>query len=102
MVLGFADSPYSRTLPKAPKGGVAVSGRNPIQAVPQLQGAVVPLPALLQAAAGLGSLSLSTADTVNTVRRVPLLVDRRQAVLPHAVAGGAARGARGLDHGGDG
>ena len=73
VVLGFADSPYSRTLPKAPKGGVAISGRNPLQAVPQLQGAVLPLPALLDAAPGLGSLSLSTADAVNTVRRVPLL-----------------------------
>lgn len=73
VVLGFADSPYNRTLPKAPKAGFAVSGGNPIQAVPQLQGAVVPLPRLLDGAAGLGSLSLSTADTVNTVRRIPLL-----------------------------
>ena len=73
VVLGFADSPYSRTLPEAPKSGFAVSGGNPIQAVPQLQGAVVPLPSLGAAASGLGSLSLASADSVATVRRLPLL-----------------------------
>jgi adenylate cyclase len=73
VVLGFADSPFSPTLPVAPKSGFAVSGVNPIGAVPQLQGAVLPLPQLAQAAPGLGSLSLGTADSVDTVRRIPLL-----------------------------
>ncbi|HEY0920796.1 CHASE2 domain-containing protein [Devosia sp.] len=73
VALGFADSPYSRSLPAAAKSGFAVSGGNPIQAVPQLQGAVVPLPVLGAAASGLGSLSLAAADSVATVRRVPLL-----------------------------
>lgn len=73
VVLGFADSPFSPKLPGGPKSGFAVSGGNPIGAVPLLQGAVVPLPALLAAATGLGSLSLGAADSVNTVRRIPLL-----------------------------
>ena len=73
VVLGFADSPFSESLPEAPRSGFAVSGVNPIAAVPRLQGAVLPLPALAEAAPGLGSLSLSTVETVNTVRRIPLL-----------------------------
>jgi len=73
VVLGFADSPFRASLPDAPKSGFAVSGVNPVGAVPQLHGAVLPLPQLAQAAPGLGSLSLSTADSVNIVRRLPLL-----------------------------
>ncbi|MHB1103993.1 MAG: CHASE2 domain-containing protein [Devosia sp.] len=73
VVLGFADSPFSETLPEAPKSGFAVSGKNPIAAVPKLQGAVLPLPALAAAAPGLGSLSLGATDSVDAVRRIPLL-----------------------------
>jgi adenylate cyclase len=73
VVLGFADSPFSASLPDAPKSGFAVSGVNPIAAVPSLQGAVLPLPALAQDAAGIGGLSLSAADSADIVRRIPLL-----------------------------
>ena len=73
VVLGFAESAFSPGLPEAPKSGFAVSGVNPIGAVPRLQGAVLPLPQLAQAAPGLGSLSLSAADSADVVRRVPLL-----------------------------
>lgn len=73
VVLGFAESPFSASLPDTPKSGFAVSGTNPVGAVPQLQGAVLPLPALAAAATGLGSLSLNTSDSVSAVRRIPLL-----------------------------
>ncbi|MDP1732183.1 MAG: adenylate/guanylate cyclase domain-containing protein, partial [Devosia sp.] len=82
VALGFADSPYSDALPAAPKSGFAISGKNPVAAVPRLQGAVLPLPALAEAAPGLGSLSLSAADNVSAVRRIPLLWSDGKQLFP--------------------
>jgi adenylate cyclase len=73
VVLGFADSATAPGLPQASKAGIAVSGTDPASAVPQLRGAVLPLPGILDAATGLGSLSLDTEDLATTVRRAPLL-----------------------------
>jgi adenylate cyclase len=72
-VMGFAVSPGVPALPGPPKAGFAVSGSNPLPSVPQLPGAVLPLPELREAAAGLGSLSLNNSDAGDIVRRIPLL-----------------------------
>ncbi|HEV7277969.1 MAG TPA: adenylate/guanylate cyclase domain-containing protein [Devosiaceae bacterium] len=72
-VMGFAVSPGVPALPGKPKAGFAVSGSDPLGAVPQLPGAVLPLPELREAAAGLGSLSLNSSDAGGIVRRIPLL-----------------------------
>jgi adenylate cyclase len=72
-VLGFAVSPGVPVLPGPPKAGFAVSGSNPLPSVPQLPGAVLPLPELREAAAGLGVLSLNSGDIGGIVRRIPLL-----------------------------
>jgi adenylate cyclase len=74
-VLGFAVSPagQNQKLPRSPKVGFAVSGSDPAPAVTRMQGAVVPLEALEEAAHGLGSLSLEARDSAAVVREVPLL-----------------------------
>jgi adenylate cyclase len=73
VVLGFADSGTARTMPSAPKAGIAISGTDPVTAVPKLRGAVMPLPQFVDAATGLGTLSLNTEDLATTVRRLPLI-----------------------------
>ncbi|HHY48420.1 MAG TPA: adenylate/guanylate cyclase domain-containing protein, partial [Alphaproteobacteria bacterium] len=73
VIMGFADSGAAASLPAAPKAGIAISGTDPAGAVPRLRGAVLPLPAFVDAAAGLGSLSLNAEDLATTVRRLPLL-----------------------------
>ena len=73
VIVGFADSGTAQGLPERPKVGIAVSGTDPSSAVPQLRGAVLPLPGLIEAATGLGSLSVNRGDLATTVRRVPLL-----------------------------
>jgi adenylate cyclase len=73
VVLGFSDAPSAPHMPEKPKSGFAVSGTNPKPALPLLTGAVLPLPQLLAAAPGLGSLSLNTLDSAEVVRRVPLI-----------------------------
>ncbi|HQZ11393.1 MAG TPA: adenylate/guanylate cyclase domain-containing protein [Devosia sp.] len=79
VVMGFSDTAGTTALPPAPKAGIAISGTNPIGAVPKLRGAVLPLPAFADAASGLGSLSLDTGELATTVRRLPLLwTDGRQ------------------------
>src|SRR5690606_35552414 len=72
-VMGFAVSPGVPAPPGEPKAGFAVSGADPLASVPQLPGAVLPLPVLREAAAGLGSLSLNSSDAGGVVRRIPLL-----------------------------
>jgi adenylate cyclase len=79
VVMGFSDTAGVSTMPPPPRAGIAISGTDPIGAVPKLRGAVLPLPALADAASGLGSLSLSTEDFATTVRRLPLVwTDGRQ------------------------
>ena len=72
-VVGFADVAGTIRLPEQPKAAFAVSGTSPITAVPKLRGAALPLPQFIDAAAGLGSLSLNANDLATTVRRLPLL-----------------------------
>jgi adenylate cyclase len=72
-IMGFADAQGVATLPRAPKSGVSISGTSPIEAVPRLRGATLPLQQFIDAAAGLGILSLDRIDAATTVRRLPLL-----------------------------
>lgn len=81
-IMGFADSPGSPAMPDGPKAGMAISGTNPIEAIPQLRGATVPIPAFINAASGLGSLSLNAAELATTVRRLPLLWTDGEQVYP--------------------
>jgi adenylate cyclase len=79
VIMGFADTASTLKLPAGPKAGIAISGTDPVTAVPKLRGATLPLPAFSDAAVGIGSLSLNAEDLATTVRRLPLLwTDGRQ------------------------
>ncbi len=72
-VLGFSVSSTAPPLALPPKAPIAISGSDPAPALPPITGAVVPLPVLTDAAAGLGGLSLNAEDSAGTVHRVPML-----------------------------
>lgn len=81
-VLGFAMAVDAKTMPGPPKAGMAISGDDPIGAVPRLTGAVLPIPQLAGAAAGLGAFSLDRSTSVSVVRRMPLLWSDGQSLFP--------------------
>lgn len=81
-VLGFSVSPAVTTLPQAPKAGFAISGVDPSASVQAMPGAVLPIPVLSDAAQGLGSLSLNARDSIDVVRRVPLVWSNGTRLFP--------------------
>ncbi|MEP7240166.1 MAG: CHASE2 domain-containing protein, partial [Devosia sp.] len=72
-VVGFSLSPAAPPLVMPAKAGFAISGSDPKPSLPQVRGAVTPLPALQAAAAGFGGLSLETNESASAVRNLPLL-----------------------------
>jgi adenylate cyclase len=72
-VLGFSVSSNAPRMILKPKAGIAISGSDPAPSLPPITGAVAPLGALSDAAAGLGGLSLNAEDSAGTVRRIPML-----------------------------
>ncbi|MCB9992831.1 MAG: adenylate/guanylate cyclase domain-containing protein [Hyphomicrobiaceae bacterium] len=72
-VLGFGATPSQGEPPPTAKSGFAVVGPNPVAQVPRLKGTVNSLPVLVDAAKGLGSISLAPDGDVGTIRRLPLL-----------------------------
>lgn len=73
VALAFTDTPGKGPLPPV-RAGIAVSGEEVASGLTQLQAAILPLPALTAAAAGLGHITLSGEQAGSTVREVPLLV----------------------------
>lgn len=73
VALAFADTPGTGILPPV-KAGFAVSGEPVAAGLTQFSAAILPLPALTEAAAGLGHISLSGEQAGSTVRQVPLLL----------------------------
>ena len=80
--LGFSLAKGAPPLTIPPKGGIAISGSDPSKSLPPLPGAVAPLPALADAAPGLGSLSLDSDEAAGVVRRVPLLWSNGTDIYP--------------------
>jgi adenylate cyclase len=77
--LGFVlDPDQSRPLPSVP---IVTRGPLPLDQVWRFPGAIGPLPVLLEAAQGLGALSLP-GDADGSVRYVPLVVGAADAILP--------------------
>jgi len=73
-VLGFSTTPNAENpVTVEAKAGFAVSGANAAVTVPPIFGTAMSLPVLVEAARGLGSISLDPAGDVGTVRRLPLL-----------------------------
>ena len=73
VALAFASKPGQGPLP-APKAGFVVSGEEVASGLTQLANAILPLPELSAAAAGLGHISLSGEQVGSRVREVPLLL----------------------------
>lgn len=71
--LAFADRPGTGALPP-PKAGIVVSGEEVASGLTQISNAILPMPQLLEAAAGLGHISLSGEQVGSRVREVPLLI----------------------------
>lgn len=94
-VLGFSMISGTTAVVPAAKSGFAFTGADPSQAVLQITGATANLPALEQAAAGLGSVSLSPTDDISVVRRVPLIWADGQKLYP-SLAGESLRVAQGV------
>ena len=64
-----------------PKAGFAWSGSEPKEALAQYTNAVLPIPVILDASAGLGVLTLR-GDADGIIRRAPLLAREGDAVMP--------------------
>jgi adenylate cyclase len=70
-VFGAAAGPSPGLFP--PKAGIAVSGVDPGEALPLLQGLTLPLPELVEAASGVGVINLAQDDAGTVVRSLPLV-----------------------------
>lgn len=80
-ILSLTRSEKSLAALPPPKSGFALTGTDPLNALPVLGGAASPLPVLEQAAKGLGVASLDTAGA-GVARRLPLLWSNGAAPLP--------------------
>ncbi len=63
------------------KFGIASAGDDPLAFIPHFSSAVLPLPALVEKAAGIGALNW-LPDRDQTVRRVPLVLRVRNQIVP--------------------
>jgi adenylate cyclase len=81
VVTGFFLSNDPKQADVTPKAGFAISGDSPLDIVPDYRNAILPLPALEQAATGNGSLTLS-GDSDAIIRAVPLVVRQGEQLLP--------------------
>ena len=65
----------------SPKAGFAITGADPLPRLPRLDGAAIPLPALAEAASGIGVASLDR-EGAGVARRLPLLWSNGSQPLP--------------------
>ncbi|NRG17405.1 adenylate/guanylate cyclase domain-containing protein [Rhizobiales bacterium] len=82
VVVGFATLPSPGDNRPAAKAGFAYGGHDPAGLVPTFLDSLTSLPALENAAAGVGSVSLSLHDTAGVVRRLPLLFSDGEKLYP--------------------
>jgi adenylate cyclase len=83
VVLGtfFTATPNAAKTKIVPKGGFSFVGETPTSLLTHLNGALVPIPVLADAASGLGFLNW-LPDSDRVVRRVPLLLDINGQIQP--------------------
>jgi adenylate cyclase len=81
VVLGFSATAETGTMPKV-KAGFAFTGESPLLAPPLLTGAIVPLPALEEAAAGVGDISMNPIGNSTVVRGIPLFFSDGKQLYP--------------------
>ncbi len=82
VVMGFGVTPGEGPMPGAQKTVPAIVGPNPDLTVPRMPGTVTSLPILVEAALGLGSISLDPGGSVSIVRELPLLWSSGDAYYP--------------------
>jgi adenylate cyclase len=80
-ILSISENAGSSETPGQAKAGFAISGSDPLAALPRLEGAALPLPQLEAAATGLGVASLDKAGA-GVARRLPLLWSNGAAPFP--------------------
>jgi adenylate cyclase len=85
-VLGFASTSDANDIRPPVKSGLAFVGVEPTKVLPPFRGAIVSLPALTDAAAGVGGLNLSARDRSGIVRRFPMLSSDGDHVYPGLAA----------------
>ncbi len=93
VVLGFGTSEQRREHPQV-KAGFAYTGEDPAPYVIRLRGGAWLLPTLADAAAGIGSVNLSTEDAADSVRAVPIVWSDGKRLYPSLI-GEALRVAQG-------
>jgi adenylate cyclase len=81
-VLGFAQTPEANDMRPPVKSGLAFVGVEPTKVLPPFHGAIVSLPLLTDAAAGVGGLNVSARDRSGIVRRIPMLSSDGERVYP--------------------
>ena len=81
-VLGFAHTPDANDIRPPVKSGLAFVGVEPTKVLPPFRGAIVSLPVLTDAAAGVGGLNVSARDRSGIVRRIPMLSSDGERVYP--------------------
>ncbi len=72
-ILGLSQTGAGAPLTGSPKGGFAISGPDPSERIPYLDGVAAPLPILRDAAPGLAVVSLNAGLAAGTVRRLPMV-----------------------------
>lgn len=80
-VLGLAAVRDGSKLPP-PKAGFAFIGENPLQAPPPITGGAVPLPAFVEAAQGIGDISMNSEQDNAIVRIIPLFLSDGAQLFP--------------------
>ena len=80
-VLSMSENVGSTELPEQAKAAFAISGDDPLAALPLLEGAALPLPQLAEAAKGVGIASLDKQGA-GVARRLPLLWSNGSAPFP--------------------
>jgi adenylate cyclase len=85
-VLGFAGTSEPNDIRPPVKSGLAFVGVEPRKVLPAFRGAIVSLPALTQAAAGVGGLNVSARDRSGIIRRIPMLSSDGDHVYPGLAA----------------
>jgi len=80
-VLGMAAVRDGNAVPP-PKAGFAFMGESPLSAALPIRAAVVPLPALMEAAQGLGDISMYSEQDNAVVRTVPLFLSDGEQLVP--------------------
>ncbi|MDB5539092.1 MAG: adenylate/guanylate cyclase protein [Devosia sp.] len=81
-ILGFSRTSSGQPLAGGPKGGFAISGPDPSNAIPFLTGAAAPIPQLRDAAPGLAAVSLNSQLSAGAVRRLPMLWTNGNQLFP--------------------